>query len=78
MPVLENRIKNSISAYLKQPQFSSSDKRWHIIYADLNTGAEYDIRFFTKEEANKYYFERYRYLQQFIVNLISKYNIKEK
>lgn len=78
MPVLEKSFKDIISVYLTQPEFNNSDKRWHVTYTDLNTGAKYNIRFFTKVEANKYYFERYRYLQQFIVNIISKYNIKEK
>jgi hypothetical protein len=78
MPVLEKNLKNSISEYLKKPEFNNSDKRWYITYVDLNTGSSYNIRFFSEDEATKYYFERYRYLQKFILNILSKCNIKGK
>jgi len=78
MPILEKNLKESILEYLKKPEFNKSDKRWYVTYADLNTGSKYSIRFFSEDEANKYYFERYRYLQKFIVNIINKYHIKGK
>lgn len=78
MPVLEKNLKESISEYIKKPEFNKSDKRWYVTYTDLNTGSRYNIRFFSEDEANKYYFERYRYLQKFIINIINKYHIKGK
>lgn len=78
MPVLEKNLKKSISTYLKKPEFSPSDKRWYVNYTDLNTGSNYNIRFFSEDEATKYYFERYRYLQKFILNILNQCNTKGK
>ena len=74
MSVSEKDVQEAISNYLKQPVYNPQDKKWYIEYVDLNTEEKYNTRFYTKEEAQIWYKERYNIIYKFMMNIIARHS----
>lgn len=73
MPVLDKNLQKVINGYVTKPTLNKSDKRWHIIYTDLNTNAKYNVRFITQQEALVFYKKTYANLINMVMNIINTY-----